>query len=603
MNNENNEIIPEENEPHINLDDQENDLPYQAQSTNKKNIKKDKNIETNKKVSKMATQAAATYFGGEVGGKIVNKINKTKAGDKINEVIGKRMNDIAQRNKITRMGQEVLNDLDDKGVIDAGQTVMDGLSGNKQGATNSINKSAEQNNNTKNGQNIQKNKQKMNFSMKPKHSTINTSDEEKKKIRRNKVIQFIIKNPWVLLVLLIIFLLLVILLIILGGGGAAGEEELSGLSYLNGCSEFPMKSTTLSKDEFVSLVQQNLTSSIAGASVMRNNAGKVYDIATKNNVNPELVVVRADMEGYSGGKYNYWGIGAYNGQSGFDYNTFDEGVLAFVNLVSKYSTVREMMSTYAYIGKYWYNAGNWGLGGCQYIDYIKDYYTDSSRYDEVKKICDKNNCPWKNENGKIVVVDSSKCTLTNEMDQDAYAGWQAQTMVDRRNTIFGLSGVDCSMVDIDGELIDIENIDDIIELGTLISKKAIATFDNYQYSQSNRAAKGYVDCSSLVARAYELFNINYFANGWYGTTSTEMDWCKANNAVVRSINVNDFIPGDLIFNNSGGHVVMYVGNGQVFEAAGHDDDNPANDVRVTNYYGGTIMVCRPLAVYFREKGK
>ena len=68
-------------------------------------------------------------------------------------------------------------------------------------------------------------------------------------------------------------------------------------------------------------------------------------------------------------------------------------------------------------------------------------------------------------------------------------------------------------------------------------------------------------------------------------------------------NVNDFIPGDLIFNNSGGHVVLYVGNGQIFEASSHSDDYPENDVHVTNYYGGTTLVCRPLAVYFREKGK
>ena len=47
---------------------------------------------------------------------------------------------------------------------------------------------------------------------------------------------------------------------------------------------------------------------------------------------------------------------------------------------------------------------------------------------------------------------------------------------------------------------------------------------------------------------------------------------------------------------------MYIGNGQVFEAAGRDDYNPENEVRVSNYYGGTTLVCRPLAVYFREKG-
>ena len=568
---------------------------YKAQNNKKEQVKRVKEAEANKKVSKISTQTVGTYFGGPIGGKVVNAINNTKVGDKLNESIGRKMQSVANRTKLGRMAQSAVTNLNDSGALDTADNIMNANNGDSKNNTNNQN-------NNKNGQNIdQTNNQKMNFTLNPKHSSINTSDEEKKKIVRKKIVQFIIKNPWILLALLVVFLLLIILLIILGGG-AGSENEINGLSYLNGCSEFPMKTTTLSKDDFVSLVEQNLTSPIAASSVIRNNAGKIYDIATDNNVNPELVVVRADMEGYSGGINNYWGIGAYGGENGFNYDTFDEGVLAFVNLVSKYSTVREMMSTYAHIGKYWYNAGDWGLGGCQYIDIIKDYYTDSSRYAEVKKICDKNNCPWKKENGKITVIDPSKCTLTNEMDQDAYAGWQSQTMIDRRQKIFGLSAVDCSMVDVGGGLIDIENIDDIFELGTLIAQKAIETFDGYQYSQALRGSIGYVDCSSMVARAYELFNINYFANGGYGTTSTESDWCRANNAVVNSTNVNDFIPGDLIFNTGGGHVVLYIGNGQIFEAAGRDDYNPENEVRVSNYYGGTTLVCRPLAVYFREKG-
>ena len=172
-----------------------------------------------------------------------------------------------------------------------------------------------------------------------------------------------------------------------------------------------------------------------------------------------------------------------------------------------------------------------------------------------------------------------------------------------RTSIFELEPYDCTNIETDIGNIDISNINDIRELGTLISKKAIATFDHYQYSQAKRNQNGYVDCSSMVDRAYRLFNINYLYTPWgnAGTTVTESQWCRENGAVVNSTNVNDFIPGDLIFNNNWGHVVMYIGNGQIFEASGHYPSNPESDVRVTNYYGGTVMVCRPLRVYFKNK--
>ena len=40
----------------------------------------------------------------------------------------------------------------------------------------------------------------------------------------------------------------------------------------------------------------------------------IYDIATKNGINPEMVIIRAESEGYSPGasKNNYWGMGCTN---------------------------------------------------------------------------------------------------------------------------------------------------------------------------------------------------------------------------------------------------------------------------------------------------
>ena len=421
MDNNNDNIIDNLDTPENITKEYEDETTYKAHN---------KEINANKKVSKIATQAAGTYFGGKVGGKIVSALNNTKIGDKLNEKVGKSMQTIANRTGIGRKVQNTITDLDDKGALDAGNS----LTGNNDADNQDLNSQKNESN--------QKSQQVSNEKLKitPKKSLINASNEQKNKITQKKIIQFIIKHPWVIYAILIIFILMLILLIILGAGAFDNEGSVS---FLNGCSEFPMKSTTLSKNDFVELINQNLTSTANGPTVFRNNAGKIYDIATKNNVNPELVVVRAEMEGYSGGNNNYWGIGAYNGQMGFSYSSFDEGVLAFVNLVSQYSTIREMMSTYANIGKYWYNAGNWGLGGCQYIDYIKDYYSNSSRYEEVKEICSKNACPWNNNNGTIVVSNTNNCVLTTEEDQYAYTSWQVQKMLDSRKRIFNLEPDQC----------------------------------------------------------------------------------------------------------------------------------------------------------------
>lgn len=567
---------------------------YQASSNREKQT--NKNVEANKKVSKMATQAAGNYFGGPVGGKVVNAINNTKTGDRLNEAIGRKMNDISKRTIAGRAAQNTVNKLDENGTLDKGQDAMNMMSGSGEGKTQ-VNK----------GNSSSSNTQKMNFTMNPKKSSIDTNKDKKNELARKKIVQFIIKHPWILGVILVLFLLMIIMLVILGGGGA--QEESNYLALSGSCSDFPMKASTLSRSEFISLMEKNLVAkqgSTEATNLFVKKAGTIYDIATKNNVNPELVVVRAIAEGFTPGvrSNNFWGLAVYNGQnSGAVYSSFSEGVLAFVNNVSQYDTIVDMMSKYAYIGKYWYNAGSNSLGGCQYASYMYEFYDDESRAKEVEKICAKNACPYTMSGGTATAVNPSKCTPTTDEDQLAYAKFQASNMAKIRTSIFELEPYDCSNVETDIGNVDISNINDIRELGTLIAKKAIATFDHYQYSQARRNENGYVDCSSMVDRAYRLFNINYLYTAWgnAGTTVTESQWCRENGAVVNSTNVNDFIPGDLIFNNNWGHVVMYIGNGQIFEASGHYPSNPESDVRISNYYGGTVMVCRPLRVYFRNK--
>ena len=94
---------------------------------------------------------------------------------------------------------------------------------------------------------------------------------------------------------------------------------VDGENSSNGCEEMSISSTVLSRDEFITKLDTYYGNNASSyGSTFKENAGKIYDLATRNGINPELIVVRADIEGYSpvsqgfGTYYNYWGIGCYN---------------------------------------------------------------------------------------------------------------------------------------------------------------------------------------------------------------------------------------------------------------------------------------------------
>ena len=604
--------LPEEL-PTENYDDEG---AYQASSN--RVSRNQKNIEANKKVSKMATQAAGNYFGGPIGGKVVNAINNTKIGDRLNEAIGRRMNDISKRTFAGRAAQNAVNKLDDNGTLDKGQDAMNAMSGSKDGKTQINNKT-----------NPGNNKQKMNFTMNPKKSTIDTSKDKKNEIVRKKIVQFIIKHPWILGIILILFLLMIIMLVILGGGGGAQEEaNYGGIAFNGTCSEMPIYGTTLSRSEYVEKIHAYFNKNDRWESKIYDNAGNIYDIATKNGVNPELVVARAVLEKGDSDYItnNYWGIGVYNGQpSGSVFATFSEGVLAFVNIVKQYSAAYEMMLSYAYIGTYWADdsktGGNCstGYGGCYYLPYMKDYYDNESDYKKAESACNKSSCSLTRTNGVCNIVDASKCVKTrstgsDNVDQVAYAKYQVGRMAEKRKLIFGLDPVDCSaIIDDDGNSVDISNINDIRELGQIIVNKAINTFDHYKYSQdiNLREMPGYVDCSSMVDRAYKLVGIDYLKHtipGKSGTTWSEEQWCKENGVLFTNLDPSNLLPGDLLFTAHGSeghptHVALYAGNNKTFEAT-WAHSNSEEDVRVIQYgdvRSYFVSACRPLTVYFKNK--
>ena len=200
-----------------------------------------------------------------------------------------------------------------------------------------------------------------------------------------------------------------------------------------GCSPISMNKTTLSREEFILLAQKYGTMK-AKAKALAEHAGLIYDIATSNNMNPELVFVRADVEGYSPGvNYNYWGIGCTN-TGGLaackSYASISEGVSAFLKTISNYTSLNDFYK-YAFLGRYWYNPGSWGLGGCPYASSI---YGENIP-ERVINACAKDKyCPA--EGGY-------DCVATTEEEQQLYANFQSRTMISARKKIFGLDADTC----------------------------------------------------------------------------------------------------------------------------------------------------------------
>lgn len=198
--------------------------------------------------------------------------------------------------------------------------------------------------------------------------------------------------------------------------------------------DFSVHETSLTKEEFVTKVRSYCNTHTC-SSTMRNvfagHAEEIYDYSIANNVNPELVVIRAMNEGFSpgGSTNNYWGIKCYNGQGTSacaKYSSLSAGIAGFASAVSGYENASDMMSKYAYIGTYWYNPGSWSLGGCPYYSYINKYMS-SSRSVVVGNACSASSCS------------GSSCLKTTDEDQKAYATWQVNDkMVPLRYNIFGL---------------------------------------------------------------------------------------------------------------------------------------------------------------------
>lgn len=235
-------------------------------------------------------------------------------------------------------------------------------------------------------------------------------------------------------------------------------------------STFSLEGTTLSRSEFIAKMENycSRTGRKGFCDNFASQAGEIYDVAERNGINPELVVVYAGAESewklddacaYT---HNYWGVGIYNGQpcnSGGVYDSLSEGIVGFAGVVKKYipggskeadvrntynkrveakcdaaghglpGTMEGMQSLYSYIGEYRYDPGDWNLGGCVYLN----HYIYSDNYCKTKSVCK----TYGYKDGKLW-QDCPENTKTTVCEQNDYAAFRVSKHYKIRHDIFGL---------------------------------------------------------------------------------------------------------------------------------------------------------------------
>lgn len=336
----------------------------------------------------------------------------------------------------------------------------------------------------------------------------------KKKIITLVISSFPIWGPF-----LLIFFVIMILLVITNG--TLDFNELSqdyGTSYKSQECGFTISSTSLSKTEYKAKLQEYASTKNSKFQIFANNADGIYEYAKSKNVNPELVAVRAYVEGKGNttGSYNYWGMGCTNTgglKACYNYSSFEEGYIGYINNISKYESLADMMSKYAYIGKYWYNPGSSSIGGCYYAEYI---YDEANMPIRVKNACS-SSAP------SCSIGNSANCTKTTDEDQTAYATWQVEkSMASARKTIFGLEFNEgpCSYSSGNIQFLSSYNLNakGLKKLNRTLTTFEMQTLNNYINSEVDKTGYGTGEAVAAAGQAltYWLEQQGYYLQYHWG---------------------------------------------------------------------------------------
>ena len=428
------------------------------------------------------------------------------------------------------------------------------------------------------------------------------------------IVTFISSHPVALAIVAGIIVLLIIILLLFASQTTGGLGKSNAFCN-KGCDGVSINQSSLSKSEFIEKVN-DYYNNVGGneLKVFSDNAGDIYDIASSQGVNPELIVVRAILEGLSPAKdnnsNNYWGIACYN-DGGMEacakYSSFQDGVKAYVGLISSYGSVTEMMSKFAYLGSVWYYPGSWAIGGCMYYDSIKEFMSNE-RQRQVQQICSGTlSCTTAHE---------SDCQPTNEEDQNAYDAWQVKRILEVRKQVFGLEPTECNKTCYEGDY-SIDPNDELYTDLQLLTGRSLEslltsngmTVEEYEAMLKSEIEKAGVGTrSGVVAAATTLigslaemgYKLNYDWSGNYWQLGVNKDFGAVRDTSHCTLYGSVFGDASYCIRNykwSGFDCVGFVGwalrNGMQDTAVPNQNTVPTNTIPGAIQLDPNNAVCKP----------
>lgn len=238
------------------------------------------------------------------------------------------------------------------------------------------------------------------------------------------------------------------------------EFEINDFSSAGG--SLSVTTPTLSRESFIAAMNDYAGKNSNFDSNFLPYAADIYDWSVASGINPELVVITAKTEGNfreSGGTYNYWGIGVYNGSSsGSSFSSLKAGIEGYASVILGYQTgehaatikqraverqaagvdplgygepdtLSGVQSLYSNLGKHGEAYSSSGLGGYYYMDpaiagVTKIYAT----HEEFLSKC---------KNGGAEHASGTKVTV---WENGQYTAWQVEKKLEVWNDIFGAYG-------------------------------------------------------------------------------------------------------------------------------------------------------------------
>ena len=246
---------------------------YQADPVNQRELEKlakeEEDLDTNKKVGKLAAQGLATYFGGSAAGNAVSAINKSGIADPIYDDFAENLRMANRALPVSsRLAQKGLNALNKTKLLDAAQQGLD-AAGSKGGAVagetakkvgsevagevgkeaggqaaNQALKEKAKKEAQERAQQAAEQQQAVKQAEQQKQSLVERKEKREKAKAKRRLFKFLTSNPWIFVVIggfIVVILILVLLYILL----ASTAEDDANNTYIDPNYDFSLTMVTI----------------------------------------------------------------------------------------------------------------------------------------------------------------------------------------------------------------------------------------------------------------------------------------------------------------------------------------------------------------------